>query len=141
MKDRNVARDQSERIFEERLAALSAGVVQAVADSLAGARRELTSKLNQAVRRLRASESEEQWSKQIVDATQGFSDRAALFFLRDGSLQLAGARNIPGGDQMAAMPLESAPAFRSAAQFKETVVALRTKNEKAEAIGRTAGGE
>jgi len=139
MKDRNVARDQSERIFEERLAALSAGVVQAVADSLAGARRELTSKLNQAVRRLRASESEEQWSKAIVDATQGFSDRAALFFLRDGSLQLAGARNIPGGDQMAAMPLESAPAFRSAAQSKDTVVALRTKSEMSEPIVRWTG--
>jgi len=136
---RNSARDQIERIFEERLAALSAGVVQAVAESLAGARRELTSKLNQAVRRLRASESEEQWSKAIVDATQGFSDRAALFFLRDGSLQLAAARNIPDRDQMAVMPLDSAPAFRSAAQSKDTVVALRTKSEMSEPIVRWAG--
>jgi hypothetical protein len=139
MKDRNAARDQTERIFEERLAALSAGVVQAVADSLAGARRELTSKLNQAVRRLRASESEEQWSKAIIDATQGFSDRAALFFLRDGSLELAASRNIPGGNRMAATPLDSAPAFRSAAQSKDTVVALRTKSEMSEPIVRWAG--
>lgn len=135
----NVARDQTERVFEERLAALSAGVVQAVADSLAGARRELTSKLNQAVRRLRASESEEQLSKAIVDATQGFADRAALFFLRDGSLQLAAARNIPGGDPMAAMPLDLASAFRSAAQSKDTVVALRTKSEMSESIVRWVG--
>jgi len=135
----NAGRDQIERIFEERLAALSAGVVQAVAESLAGARRELTSKLNQAVRRLRASESEEQWSKAIVDATQGFSDRAALFFLRDSSLQLAAVRNIAGGDQRLATPLDSAPAFRSAAQSKDTVVALRTKSEMSEPIVRLAG--
>jgi hypothetical protein len=108
MKDRSVARDQTERVsfddrLEERLAALSAGVVQAVAESLAGARRELTSRLNQAVRRLRTSESEEQWSKAMVDATQGFSDRAALFFLRDGSLELAAVRNISGVDQLLAL--------------------------------------
>src|ERR1700733_2405252 len=139
MKDRSIARDQTERMFEERLAALSAGVVQAVAESLAGARRELTSKLNQAVRRLRASESEEQWSKAMVDATQGFSDRAALFFLRDGSLELAAARNISGVDQLLATPLDSAPAFRSAAQSKDTVVALRTRSEMSEPIARWAG--
>ena len=139
MKDRSIARDQTERMFEERLAALSAGVVQAVAESLAGARRELTSKLNQAVRRLRASESEEQWSKAMVDATQSFSDRAALFFLRDGSLELAAARNISGVDQLLATPLDSAPAFRSAAQSKDTVVALRTRSEMSEPIARWAG--
>jgi hypothetical protein len=136
---RNAARDQIERIFEERLADLSAGVVQAVAESLAGARRELTSKLNQAVRRLRASETEEQWSKALVDATQGFSDRAALFSLRDGSLDLAAARNIPGVDHLPATPLDSAPAFRSAAQSRDTVVALRTKSEMSEPVAAWAG--
>jgi len=137
--NRNVARDQIERIFEERLAALSAGVVEAVAESLAGARRELTSKLNQSVRRLRGSESEQQWSKAVVDATQGFSDRAGLFLLRDGSLDLAAARNIPVMDRMPATSLDSAPAFRSAAQSKDTVVALRTKGEMSEPIARWAG--
>jgi hypothetical protein len=135
---RNVARDQIERIFEERLTALSAGVVQAVAESLAGARRELTSKLNQSARRLRGAEGEEQW-KAIVDATQGFSDRAALFLLRDGSLHLAAARNISGADQMPVTPLESAPAFANAAQSKDTVVALRAQSEMSEPIARWAG--
>src|SRR5580692_5223162 len=110
MRDRSVARDQVERIFEERLAALSAGVVQAVTESLAGARRELTSKLNQAVRRLRASETEEQWSQAIIDGTPGFSDRAALFILRDGSLHVDAARNISDAEQMPAVPLDSASA-------------------------------
>jgi hypothetical protein len=139
MRDRSVARDQIERIFEERLAALSAGVVEAVAESLAGARRELTSKLNQAVRRLRASETEEQWSKAIVDATQGFSDRAALFLVRDGSLHLGASRNMPGWDAIRAISLNSAPAFLNAAQSRDTVVALRTTSEMSEPIARWAG--
>jgi hypothetical protein len=138
---RNVARDQIEHIFEERMAALSAGVVQAVAESLAGARRELTSKLNQAVRRLRASETEEQWGQAIVDGTPSFSDRAALFILRDGSLHVAAARNIPGAEQVPAVPLDSASAFRSAAQSKDSFVALRTKGEMSESIARWAGEE
>jgi hypothetical protein len=136
---RNVARDQIERIFDERLDALNAGVVQAVTESLAGARRELTSKLNQAVRRLRASETEEQWSQAIIDGTPGFSDRAALFILRDGSLHVDAARNISDAEQMPAVPLDSASAFRSAAQSKDTFVALRTKGEMSEPIARWAG--
>ena len=136
---RTVARDQIERIFEERLKALSAGVVQAVAESLAGARRELTSKLNQSARRMRVSETEEQWGKVIVEATQGFSDRAALFLLRDLSLHLVAARNISNPAPVTATPLDSAPAFRSAAQSNDTVVALRTKSEMSETIARWAG--
>jgi hypothetical protein len=136
---RTVARDQVERIFEERLTALSAGVVQAVVESLAGARREITSRLNQSVRRLRGAQSEEQLNKTIVDATHGFADRAALFLLRDGSLHLAAARNISGAEQMPATPIGSAPAFANAAQSQDTVVALRTKSEMSEVIARLAG--
>jgi hypothetical protein len=136
---RTVARGQIERIFEERLTALSAGVVQAVAESLAAVRRELTSRLNQSVRRLRSAENEEQWSKAIVDATHGFSDRAALFLLRNGSLHLAAARNIPGDEKMPDAPLASAPAFANAVESQDTVVALRTKSEMSEAIGQWAG--
>ena len=136
---RTIARDQVERILEERLTALSAGVVQAVAESLVAGRRELTSRLNQAVRRVRTVESEEQWSKAIVDATQGFVDRAALFLVRDGSLHLAAARNIAGEEKMPDAPLASAPAFASAVESQDTVVALRTKSEMSEPIAQWAG--
>ena len=136
---RSSARDQIERIFEERFAAMSAGVVQAVAESLAGARRDLTSKLNQSIRWLRASQTQEQWSKAIVDATQSFSDRAAVFLLRDDALHLTASRNISSADQMPATPLDLAPAFRSAAQSQDTVVALRTKGEMSEPVAGWAG--
>jgi hypothetical protein len=62
-----------------------------------------------------------------------------LFFLRDGSLELAATRNISGVDQLLAAPLDSAPAFRSAAQSKDTVVALRTQSEMSEPIARWSG--
>ena len=136
--NRSVARDQIEHIFEERLSALSAGVVEAVAESLAGARRELTSKLNQSIRRLSGAENEQQLHTAIVGATQGFSDRTALFLVRDGSLHLAATRDIAGSDGITT-PLNSAPAFRSAAESKDTVVALRTKSEMSEPIARWVG--
>lgn len=136
---RSAARDQVERIFDERLTALSAGVVQAVADSLARARSDVTSKLNQSARRLRAALGEEQWIKAIIDTTQGLSDRAALFLVRDRSLHLAAARNISECGPALAVPLDSAAAFQSAAQSQDAVVALRTKSEMSEPLARWAG--
>lgn len=134
---RGIARDQVERIFEERLTALSAGVVEAVAESLAGARRELAGKLNQSVRRLRTSENEEQWSKGMVDATQGFCDRAALFTLQGKILHLQASRNIAG--EVSDFGLDSAPAFASAVQSKDTVVALRARSEMSGPVANWVG--
>jgi hypothetical protein len=116
-------------------------VVQAVAESLAAVRRDLTGKLNQSVRRLRASETEEQWSQAIVDATQGYSDRAALFLLRNGSFHVAAARNISAPNEIPETSLDLAPAFRSAAESQDTVVALRTRSEMSEPIARWCGEE
>lgn len=134
---RTFARDQVERIIEERITALSAGVVEAVVESLAGARRELAGKLNQSVRRLRSAENEEQWSKAIVDATHGFCDRAGLFLLEERNLHLLAARSIPG--EVSDVTLDSAPAFRTAAQSKDTVVALRTKGELSDLVAGWVG--
>lgn len=134
---RTVARDHIERVLEERLTALSAGVAQAVAETLAAARRELTSKLNQSIRRLQAAETEQEWANAIVEATQGFSDRAAVFLIRDNLLSLAAARSIPGN--VSATPLDSAAAFQSSVRSKDTVVALRTGSEMSDAIAKWAG--
>jgi hypothetical protein len=135
----NIAREPVESVFEKRWAALSAGVVQAVGELLAGARSELITKINQSARRLRASATEEEWSQALVDATQDFSDRGALFLLRNGSLHLAAARSISVVDQMPAIPLNSAPAFGSAAQSRDTIVALRTQSEMSGPIARLVG--
>ena len=128
---RNIAREQIEHIFEERMIALTAGVEAAVAESLAEARREVARKLNQSVRRLRAAEGDEQWRAAFVDAARGFCDRAMLFQIRDGLLWSDGA--------MDDVPLRSAPAFASAMESKDTVIALRVAGEMSAEIAGLVG--
>jgi hypothetical protein len=129
---RNLAQEQIEQIFEERMTALTAGVEAAVAESLAGARRELAEKLNQAVRGLR-SQTVVHWGDVLVTATQGFCDRAALFTREGAVLHLRAARaTSEAKPQDVALP--SAPAFGSAVESQEPVVAMRTASELSQAI-------
>ena len=65
---------------EQHRNALQARVNEAAAESRAAAERDLSRKLNQAVRCLRGSENGD-WSTELVQATQGFCDRAAVFTL------------------------------------------------------------
>ena len=134
---RNPGRDDIERIFEERVAALKAGVEQAVSESLKRARHDLSQRLNQSVRHLVSAQNEDQWSKALIDATAAFCERAASFKLEGGSLVLQAARNISGAP--ASVALDSAPAFRSAAESRDAVVALRTKGEMSETLAQWAG--
>jgi hypothetical protein len=135
----NIARERIEQIFEERMTALTAGVQQAVAESLAGAQRELAGKLNQAVRRLRCFDDHEQWGHTLVEATQGFCDRAALFAVNRGFLHLQATRNHAGVALGEDVPLHAAPAFASAVESKDTVVAMRTKGEMSAPIASLLG--
>ncbi|HEV2688101.1 MAG TPA: hypothetical protein VGV35_06090 [Bryobacteraceae bacterium] len=130
---RNIAREQIEHIFEERMTALTAGVEAAVGESLAEARREISGKLNQSVRRLRGAANEDQWRAALVEAAQGFCDRAVLFKLHSGMLRLETAGNIED------VPLPSAPAFASAVESKDTVVAMRIAGEMSGPIAKLVG--
>ena len=125
------------QIDEQRRSALESRVNEAAAEARAIAERELAWKLNQAVRRLRACENGD-WSTELAQATQGFCDRAAVFTIDRGALHLEAAR---GGTSMQVedTPLESAPAFSSAIQSKDTVVAMRTKGELSPIIAAWAG--
>lgn len=134
---RNSGRDDIERIFEERVAALKAGVELAVSESLNRARQDISQRLNQSVRHLVGSHNQDQWSKTLADATAGFCDRAALFMLESGSLVFKAARNISGAPPSVA--LDSAPAFRTAAESRDAVIALRTKGEMSETLAQWAG--
>jgi hypothetical protein len=134
---RNIAREQMEQSFEERMAARTAGVEEAVAESLAGARSEIAGRLNQSVRRLRSCENDAQLSAALLEATQGFCDRAALFQLNGGVLQFQGARNVAG--TVADFPLQSAPAFASAVESRDTVVAMRIQGEMSGPVAALLG--
>jgi hypothetical protein len=160
--------EQIEQIFEERLAALAACMEdqhrntleirlneaaqleaqlranqearlnEAMAEARLSAEREVTRKLNQAVRRLRGSENGD-WSSELVQSTQGFCDRAAVFTLDGGALHLEAARGGSSTAKLDDVPLDSAPAFASAVQSKDTVVAMRTKGELSAKIAAWSG--
>lgn len=134
---RHIAGQHIGRVIEERVAALKAGIEQAVAESLAGARRDLTKRLNQSVHRLLSSESQELWSKALLDAMPGFCERAALFHIDGRILRLEAARNTLG--RLDDVTIDSAPAFQSAIESEDTVVALRTKGEMSHPIAQWVG--
>src|SRR5438270_3339328 len=135
--------DDVERIFAEAMAALAARLDaqysrQAV-ESRTAAHRELAEKLNQSVRRLRHFESNSQWGNALVESTQGFCDRAALFTIESGALHLEASRNLTNGTAMENVPLTSAPAFLNAFESKDTVIAMRTKGEMSDSIASLLG--
>ena len=130
--DKNV-----ERIFEDRITALTAGVESAVAESLAEARREVSGRLNQTVRRLRNAANERQWEAALIEATQGFCHRAAIFKILGESLRFQAARNVSGISEDVA--LAAAPAFVSAVESKDTVIAICSTGEMSEPIAELLG--
>ena len=115
------------RMLEEQLAVL------------AGAQSQLSEKLNQAGRRLRSCQNAKQWSSALVEATQGFCGRAALFALSGRCLRLQAVRGIQMSDCLAEIPLASAPAFTTAVESEDTVVAICTKGELSQAIAALVG--
>src|SRR5580658_708617 len=129
--------ERMERVLEETVAGLAARLeeehqdalqarVQQAHRSAEASRRELIQKLNQITRRLRGFEDERQWSNTLVDATRGFCGRAALFLIRDRKLHLETTRNFDDADLNEDVALADAPAFQSAIDTRDTLVALRS---------------
>jgi hypothetical protein len=135
--------DDIERIFAEAMSGLAARLdaqYSRRAVELRGtAQRELSEKLNQSARRLRDFESIWQWGNTLVESTQGFCDRAALFTVEPGGLRLEAARNLTSAMAMENVPLATAPAFAHAVESKDTVIATRTRGEMSEPIAALLG--
>src|ERR1700693_4761843 len=123
---------------EQHRNALQARVNQAAAEARAAAERDLSRKLNQAVRCLRGSENGS-WSTELVQATQGFCDRAAVFTLHHGTLHLEASRGAIPAKTVDDVPLDAAPAFASAVESRDTVIAMRTKGELSPRIASWTG--
>ena len=123
---------------EQHRNALQARVNEAAAEARATAERELSRKLNQAVRCLRGSENGD-WSTELAQATQGFCDRAAVFTLQNGSLHLEASRGAVPAKPVEDVPLDAAPAFASAVESRDTVIAMRTKGELSPRIASWTG--
>jgi hypothetical protein len=144
--------ERMERVLEETIAGLAARLdsefqdglearLQQATRSAGAARRELIQKLNHIARRLRAFEDERQWSNTLVDATRGFCGRAGLFLIRDGRLHLETTRNFDDASLADDVPLDAAPAFATAVETRDTLVAMCTPNELSEPLAVYFGQE
>jgi hypothetical protein len=105
------------------------------------AQRELTGQLNQTARRLEQAENREVWIRTLLEATDGFCSRAALFALNGKSLRYEGGKGIgdDGNVLEAEIPIASAPAFQNAADSMDTVIALGTRSELSDAAADFLG--
>jgi len=117
------------RIEQRYRSAAQEWIQEAARQARAQVATELIGRLNQAVRRLASVENDEQWRQELLNATRGFCQRAALLIVQDGVLQLEGVRDIESEWEFNGVPLTSAPAFNAAVETRDTIVAMRTKSE------------
>lgn len=91
--------------------------------------------MNHAARRLRSSGS--QWGHVLIESSAAFCEHTALFTLPGGSsLHLERSSR---GEVLEDVPLDAAPAFRTAVETKDTVVAVRTRGEMSAPIAARFG--
>ncbi len=100
------------------------------------ARSELTKELNQSIRRLRQYQGEREWSSALIDALARFTPQAAVFEVRNDLLVLRRQINLDLPEDLQ-FSVASAPAFQSAIDAKDAVVALRTPSEITEPLSRS----
>ena len=99
------------------------------------------SDLTRAARRLRSSGSG--WPQVLIESSAAFCERAAVFSLHESSLHFEGS-SLSAASAIEDVPLDAAPAFRTAVESKDTVVAMRMRGEMSAPIaayfGETVGG-
>lgn len=91
-------------------------------------RYQLTNELNQLLRRLRHYENESEWVSALLDGAGGFIQHLALFSVQGDAVHLRGQSNLDIPADLS-FPLETAAAFKAAAETRDPVVALRTASE------------
>ncbi|HYI97223.1 MAG TPA: hypothetical protein VEX68_27030 [Bryobacteraceae bacterium] len=127
-------RDSLDRIFAERFADVESRLKEAfegvTANRLRTCRSEVTEALNQTARRLRSSESKEEWIRTLLEAASPFCAKSAMFSVTSKGLSMGGHPEVP---------LASAPAFGSAVESKDTVVAVGTPRELSQTISSLLG--
>lgn len=105
------------------------------------AQRELTAQLNQTARRLEKAENREVWIRTLLEATDGFCARAALFAISQKNLRYEGGKGIgaEGNVLEAEIPIVTAPAFQTAVDSLDTVIAIGTSSELSSAAADFLG--
>jgi hypothetical protein len=105
-------------------------------------RRELTHKLsehlNQAARRLRRADRQEEWSSAVVDSATGLCRRASVFTVQGRQLRLERSGFLDGEFEV---DLLDAPALAEAIESREPVIAAATAGEISASLLSAAGPE
>ncbi len=130
--------DAAKRIEDWHLSDSGSKLAEVAANARSSARRDLAEQFGRAVRRLREFGSEQQWTQALLDGTKGFCDRAAVFIVNGPTLELRSARGMQEQTALK-VALNSAAAFASAVDTKDTVVAMRTRGELSEAVALWVG--
>jgi hypothetical protein len=96
--------------------------------------------LNQLLRRFRHYETEADWISALLDGASRFAGQVAIFSIQNDTFRLrAQAKlDLPGD---LSFSLSSAPAFASAVQTHDPIVALRTASEVTEHLAVPEAGE
>jgi hypothetical protein len=128
-------RQQMAPVIEERFAELAARVELLLAAEMGQARRDSAEEFNRAIRRLAGAQTEEEWAAALIDSTQPFASRVALFGVGSGSLKGISARGVA----VAGLEIPIAPGFAGAIAAAEPVAALRAPGELSDAFAALLG--
>jgi hypothetical protein len=127
-------REHLDSIFDERFseveARLAAGFQQAVQSGIAQSRLEVIAGLNETARRLRAAETREEWIRAFIEAASRYCGRAAVLAVTPKGLSLGEHPEVP---------LASAPAFATAIESLDTVVAVGSPRELSQTLSSVLG--
>ena len=122
--------------LQKRLADLENQLAPAAEQVRTAARAEVTERLNNAVRRLRQSETPEAWFLTLAETTAQFAGRVAAFSIHGPNIRHE-------GDPRTEVPLASAAALANAVESRDVVVAAATPRELSpeffELLGSPAG--
>ena len=108
--------------LQQRIADLEGQLAPAAEQVRAAARAEVTERLNNAVRRLRQSETTEAWFLTLVETTAQFAGRVAAFSIHGPTIRHE-------GKPLTEVPLSSAAALANAVESRDIVVAAATPRE------------
>jgi len=127
-------RDNLDRIFQERFADVESRLQQSFVGTLDArirrCRSEVTDGLNQTARRLRGAASKEEWIRTLIEAVSQYCGKSAVLAVTPKGLSLG---------EHPPVPLSSAPAFASAVESKDTVVAVGTSRELSQTMSAVLG--
>lgn len=119
--------------LDESWDAIKREFTDACSQAARAARSQITNELNQSFRRLRNYQSEAEWLSALLDGAARLVHQAAVLELKDGVLTVRGQHNLKVRENFS-FSVAIAPAFASAIESRDPIIALRTPGEVTEQL-------